>query len=110
MSSFRKLQKRGVCIGRDCDIGPNCFIRFIRPATSIADNCRVGAGVEIKNSIILHGMKIPHLSYIGDSVIGENCNLGSVTNIAYLRLDKGNIRVNGRDTQKTNWRLYSATG
>lgn len=86
-----------VCIGRDCDIGPNCSIR---PATSVADNCRIGAGVEIKNSIIMRGTKIPHLSYIGDSILGENCNLGAGTNIANLRLDKASIHVNGRDTKR----------
>ncbi len=85
------------CIGRDCDIGPNCYIR---PATSIADNCRIGAGVEIKNSIIMRDTKIPHMSYVGDSVIGENCNLGAGTKIANLRLDKNSIHVNGRDTKK----------
>lgn len=89
-----------VCIGRDCDIGPNCFIR---PATSIGDNCRIGAGVEVKNSIIMRGTKIPHLSYVGDSVIGENCNLGAGTKIANLRLDKASVHVNGRDTKRNKF-------
>ena len=86
-----------VCIGRNCGIGPNCYIR---PATSIGDNCRIGACVEIKNSIVMRGTKIPHLSYVGDSVIGENCNLGAGTKIANLRLDKNTIYVNGRDTKR----------
>lgn len=77
-------------IGRNCDIGPNCFIR---PFTTIGDGCRVGNGVEIKNSIIMSNTKIPHLSYVGDSVIGENCNLGAGTCIANLRLDKKEISV-----------------
>ena len=79
-----------VIIGEDCDIGPNCFIR---PFTTVGDGCRIGNGVEIKNSIIMSGSKIPHLSYVGDSIIGENCNLGAGTCIANLRLDKKEISV-----------------
>jgi len=82
-------------IGKDCDIGPNCFIR---PYTSIGDNCHIGNGVELKNSIIMKESKIPHLSYVGDSIIGEGCNLGAGTKIANLRLDGKNITVNERDT------------
>lgn len=84
-----------VKIGRNCVIGPNCCIR---PATDIGDDCHIGSGVEIKNSIIMSGTKIPHLSYVGDSVIGENCNLGAGTQIANLRLDKQTIVVNGINT------------
>jgi bifunctional UDP-N-acetylglucosamine pyrophosphorylase/glucosamine-1-phosphate N-acetyltransferase len=84
-----------VVIGESCDIGPNCYIR---PATSIGDDCHIGAAVEIKNSIIMKGSKIPHHNYVGDSVIGEQCNLGAGTKIANLRLDKRNIQVAGMDT------------
>jgi len=84
-----------VIIGQDCDIGPNCYLR---PYTAIGDNCHVGAAVEIKNSIIMKGSKIPHHNYVGDSVIGEGCNLGSGAKIANLRLDKKNVEVSGVDT------------
>ncbi len=77
-------------IGKNCTIGPNCFIR---PSTAIADNCHIGAAVEIKNSIIMSGTKIPHHNYIGDSVIGANCNFGAGTKIANLRLDREEICV-----------------
>lgn len=79
-----------VYIGRNCLIGPNCFIRG---ATSIGDNCRIGQAVEIKNSIIRDNTNILHLSYVGDSVIGENCNLGAGTIIANLRHDKKTIKT-----------------
>lgn len=84
-----------VIIGEGCDIGPNCYIR---PSTSIGDGCHIGAAVEVKNSIIMRGTKIPHHNYVGDSVIGEQCNLGAGTKIANLRLDKKNINVAGIDT------------
>ena len=77
-------------IGKNCTIGPNCFIR---PSTAIADGCHIGAAVEIKNSIIMSGTKIPHHNYVGDSVIGEKCNFGAGTKIANLRLDRKEICV-----------------
>jgi len=79
-----------VIIGNDCDIGPNCYIR---PGTSIGDNVRIGNAVEIKNSIIMKGTHIGHLSYVGDSIIGERCNFGAGTKVANLRHDGKTIRV-----------------
>lgn len=79
-----------VVIGENCKIGPNCYIR---PYTSIGNGCHIGNACEIKNSIVLDKSKIPHQSYVGDSVIGENCNLGAGTKIANLRLDKRNIYI-----------------
>lgn len=79
-----------VYIGQDCEIGPNCFIR---PSTSLGDRCKVGNAVEVKNSIIMDDSKVPHNSYVGDSVIGERCNFGAGTNIANLRLDDRPIPV-----------------
>ena len=86
-----------VIIGQDCDIGPNCYIR---PSTSIGDNCHIGAAVEVKNSIIMRGSKIPHHNYVGDSVIGEGCNFGACTKIANLKLDKSNVVAAGIDTKR----------
>ena len=71
-------------IGANCVIGPNCWIR---PGTSIADNCKIGQGVEIKNSIIMDHSAVPHLSYVGDSILGEGVNLGCSTITANLRHD-----------------------
>jgi bifunctional UDP-N-acetylglucosamine pyrophosphorylase/glucosamine-1-phosphate N-acetyltransferase len=76
-------------IGEDCDIGPNCYIR---PSTCLGNNVRVGNAVEVKNSAIMSGSKIGHLSYVGDSVIGERCNFGAGTICSNLRHDKGNIK------------------
>ena len=82
-------------IGENCDIGPNCHIR---PFAAIGDGCHIGNASEVKASIIMNGTMVPHHNYVGDSVIGSNCNLGSGAKIANLRLDKGNIRVDGIDT------------
>ncbi len=84
-----------VIIGEDCDIGPNCFIR---PHTSIGNRCHIGSGVEVKNSIIMNNTALPHQNYVGDSVLGEGCNLGAGTKIANLRLDEQHIIVEGKNT------------
>jgi len=86
-----------VIIGHNCNIGPNCYIR---PSTSIGDNCHIGSAVEVKNSVIMKGSKIPHHNYVGDSIIGEGCNFGAGTKIANLRLDKKDIMAADMDTRR----------
>ncbi len=86
-----------VIIGQGCTLGPHCYIR---PSTSIGDNCHIGCAVEVKNSIVMAGSKIPHHNYVGDSVIGAGCNLGAGTKIANLRLDKKDIQAAGIDTRR----------
>ena len=86
-----------VIIGQDCEIGPNCYIR---PCTSIGDGCHIGSAVEVKNSIVMRGTKLPHLNYVGDSVIGEGCNFGAGTTVANLRLDKKEIKVANINTKR----------
>lgn len=78
-----------VSIGMDCVIGPNCFIR---PFTSIGDGCHIGNGVDIRNSIIMGSAKVPHLSYVGDSVIGEGTNIGGGGMTVNLRHDGASVK------------------
>ncbi len=78
----------GNCIiGKNCKIGPNCYLRG---NTIIGDNCHIGQAVEIKNSIINSSTNIPHLSYVGDSIIGSRVNLGAGTVISNFRHDGRN--------------------
>lgn len=79
-----------VIIGSNCKIGPNAYIR---PYSVIGNNCHIGNVCEIKSSVIMDHSKIPHFNYVGDSIIGENCNLGAGTKIANLRLDEKNVKV-----------------
>jgi len=81
-------------IDEHSDIGPNCFIR---PYTSIGKNVRIGNACEIKNSIIMDKTHIGHLSYVGDSIIGEECNLGAGTITANYRFDAGTIKMTVKD-------------
>ena len=83
-----------IFIGENSDVGPNCYIR---PHTSIGKNVRIGNACEIKNSIILDETQIGHLSYIGDSVMGEECNLGAGTVVANYRLDGKTVKMMVKD-------------
>lgn len=96
-------------IGSDCEIGPNTMITncsvgdgtsvnasqcndstigsqttvgpfaYIRPNCAIADHVKIGDFVEVKNSVIETGTKVPHLTYVGDADIGARVNLGCGT-------------------------------
>ncbi|MEM4520945.1 MAG: sugar phosphate nucleotidyltransferase [Candidatus Bathyarchaeia archaeon] len=79
-----------VFIGEGSDIGPNCYIR---PYTSIGKYARVGNACEIKNSILMDNVHVGHLSYVGDSVVGENCNLGAGFISANLRFDRKTVKM-----------------
>ena len=63
-------------IGDDCTIGP---FAYLRPGTRLAAGVKVGTYVEVKNSEIGEGTKVPHLSYVGDADIGADANLGAST-------------------------------
>jgi bifunctional UDP-N-acetylglucosamine pyrophosphorylase/glucosamine-1-phosphate N-acetyltransferase len=80
-----------VYIGQGSRVGPNSRIR---PCTSIGNDVVVGTSCEIKNSMIMNGTKIPHLSYVGDSIIGENCNIAAGTITANIRLDEKAVILN----------------
>ena len=85
----------GPCfIDEECDIGPNCYIRA---GTSLGRKVRVGNACEIKNSIIMDYTQVGHLSYVGDSILGEHCNLGAGTVTANYRLDAGAIKMMVKD-------------
>jgi bifunctional UDP-N-acetylglucosamine pyrophosphorylase / glucosamine-1-phosphate N-acetyltransferase len=59
-----------------CAVGP---FAYIRPQTVLAEGAKAGAFVEIKNSRVGEGAKVPHLSYVGDAEIGAGSNLGAGT-------------------------------
>jgi len=63
-------------VGENCNVGP--YAR-LRPGTVLKDNAKIGNFVETKNAEIGVGSKVNHLSYIGDSVLGNNVNIGAGT-------------------------------
>jgi bifunctional UDP-N-acetylglucosamine pyrophosphorylase / glucosamine-1-phosphate N-acetyltransferase len=58
------------------NVGP---FAYLRPGTVIRSGAKVGTFVEVKNSDVGEGAKVPHLSYIGDADVGERANLGAST-------------------------------
>jgi UDP-N-acetylglucosamine diphosphorylase/glucosamine-1-phosphate N-acetyltransferase len=100
------LIDKGARISKDAEIqgpvaiGPGARLNkcVVRPYASIGAVAVIGNFVEVKNSIIMENTKIPHLSYVGDSVIGPGCNFGAGTKIANLRFDDGTVKakVNGK--------------
>ena len=63
-------------VGEGCDIGP--YVQ-IRPDCRVGDKVHLGNFVEVKNSTIDEGTKVSHLTYVGDSDVGKNCNFGCGT-------------------------------
>lgn len=63
-------------IDYNCDIGPYAYIR---PGCLVGKNVKIGDFVELKNTTIGNGSKVPHLTYMGDSQVGENVNIGAGT-------------------------------
>ena len=66
----------GTQIGSHTTVGPFACTRI---GTQIGSNCRIGDYVEVKNSILGNGVKVAHLAYIGDSTVGDRCNVGCGT-------------------------------
>lgn len=90
-----------VYIGKNSVIGPYAYIR---PYTVIGSNVRIGAFNEIKESVIMENTKIPHLSYVGDSVICEDVNFGAGTITANLRFDEKEVKVNIKNERVSSGR------
>ncbi len=67
---------RDAAVASDCAIGP---FAQLRPGADLAEGCRVGNFVEIKQSTLAQGCKVNHLSYIGDAELGAGVNVGAGT-------------------------------
>ena len=79
----------GAVIGAQAQVGP---FSFLRPGTQLGRGAKAGAYVEIKNSLVGDGSKVPHLSYVGDATIGERSNIGAGTIV---------VNYDGRDKHHT---------
>lgn len=66
----------GATVGANASVGP---FAYLRPGAVLADGAKAGTYVEIKNSEVGEGSKVPHLSYIGDTTIGKDTNIGAGT-------------------------------
>lgn len=66
----------GAQIGAEASVGPYAYLR---PGAVLAHGAKIGTFVEVKNSEIGEGTKVPHLSYVGDATIGDHTNIGAAS-------------------------------
>lgn len=79
-----------VWIGPGSKLLPGCYLRG---NVIVGANCTVGHNAEIKNSVLMDGVQVPHRPYIGDSILGNGAHLGAGVVISNLRLDQKAISV-----------------
>jgi UDP-N-acetylglucosamine diphosphorylase/glucosamine-1-phosphate N-acetyltransferase len=79
-----------VVVQSGATVGPNAYVRG---STVLMPGAKAGTHVEVKNSILMENAAVPHLSYVGDSVLGQDVNLGAGTTVANLRHDDANVRM-----------------
>jgi bifunctional UDP-N-acetylglucosamine pyrophosphorylase / glucosamine-1-phosphate N-acetyltransferase len=89
---------RGAAVGSGANVGP---YTYLRPGTVLGEVSKVGAYCELKNTRVGAGSKVPHLSYVGDTEIGEGANLGAGTITA---------NYDGKDKHRTTIRDGVFTG
>lgn len=77
-------------LSEGCELGPNAYVRG---RTFVGRNAHVGHAVEVKNSVLFAGAALPHLTYVGDSVVGPRANVGAGSLVANLRHDDADVRV-----------------
>lgn len=102
----------GVYIRGPAWIGKNCEIRhgaYIRENVIAGDGCVLGNSCEFKNCVLLSGAHVSHFSYVGDSVVGREVNLGAGVILSNYRLDGQSIRVRvGGQLVETGLRKFGA--
>lgn len=92
-------------------IGNNTEIRpcaYIRGNAIIGDNCIIGNSTEIKNSILLDNVSVPHYNYVGDSILGNGAHLGAGTVCSNLKTDKKEVIVHAGYEYTTGLRKVGA--
>jgi bifunctional UDP-N-acetylglucosamine pyrophosphorylase/glucosamine-1-phosphate N-acetyltransferase len=86
----------------ECDVRDGCSVgpfAYLRPGAVLEDSAKAGTFVEIKNSHLGEGTKVPHLAYVGDTEIGPGSNLGAGTITANYDGFRKNRTVIGRDVR-----------
>lgn len=85
---------QGAVVGVDASVGP---YSYLRPGTVLGEKAKVGAYCEVKNTEVGDGSKVPHLSYVGDTSIGVDANLGAgVITANYDGVNKNRTEIGDR--------------
>ncbi len=77
-------------------IGPGTEVRqgaYVRGSVLVGRGCVVGHATELKNAVMLDGAKAGHFAYLGDSILGRECNLGAGTKLANLKIVESPYRI-----------------
>lgn len=102
----------GVVIKSPTYIGANTQVRhgaYVRGNALVGDHCVVGHATEVKNAVFLNGAQAGHFAYIGDSILGNQVNLGAGTKLANVKLDRTNVMVKtGEQSYDTELRKFGA--
>lgn len=91
--------KAGAVLAGPCYIGRNCYVGnnvLVRSYSSLGAASSIGYGVELKNCVLFGNSKIGRLSFVGDSVIGENVDIGSGTMTINENMDRTTVTVGVR--------------
>lgn len=83
-------------IGENCELRPGAYIRG---AVLTGKNCILGNSCEFKNCILLDHVEVPHFSYVGDSVLGNDCHFGAGVITSNFRQDHGFIKIHLDESQ-----------
>lgn len=89
-------------IGLECELRPGVFIRGNVIAGA---GCVLGNSCEFKNCLLLDGVQVPHFSYVGDSVLGNQSHLGAGVICSNLRLDQASVPVETEDGSRLDSKL-----
>lgn len=88
--------KSGAVLAGPCYIGRNCYVGnnvLVRSYSSLGAGSMIGYGVELKNCVLFGNSQVGRLSFVGDSVIGENADIGSGTMTINENMDRTSVRV-----------------
>lgn len=118
IEGFTKISD-DVLIGEDVKIYPNTTIEgptiigsgseirpgaFIRGSVITGENCVIGNSTEIKNSVLLDKVQVPHYNYVGDSVLGNHAHMGAGSICSNLKADGKNVVIHSDIDYETNLR------
>ncbi len=122
MEGFREIQK-GVFVGEDVKIYPNTVIEapaiigkgteirpgaFLRGYVLVGENCVIGNSTEIKHSVLLDKVQVPHYNYVGDSILGNHAHMGAGAVCSNLKADGKPVVVHGDEDYETSLRKVGA--
>ena len=118
LEGFTELSE-GVYVGKDVKIYPTAVIEgpaiigsgteirpgaFIRGSVITGDNCVIGNSSEIKNSVLLDKVQVPHYNYIGDSILGNRAHMGAGSICSNLKTDGRAVVIHGDEEYETGLR------